>query len=53
MSVNRPMSSPLIANLTACRHPAITPILVQPKANEEIHQQTARITQASFMETVV
>jgi hypothetical protein len=35
MPVNRPISSPLIANSTACRHSAITPILVQPIANEE------------------
>ena len=53
MSVDRPISSPLIANSTACRHCAITPIFVQPIANEEFDQQTASSTQVGFMELVV
>jgi hypothetical protein len=34
-AVNVAISSLLIANSTACRHPAITPLLVWPIENEE------------------
>jgi hypothetical protein len=50
ISVNRPISSPLIANSTACRHHT------DPRSancKRGIHQQTASSPQAGFMESVV